>query len=224
VSPGPSTRQTRSRSRSSQGRSRARRSASKRKKRGRGQRRRTLTIGLTLVAGLAVGLGVANRDRLGDTIREVTLPLRHENVIRHESGEHGVPPETVAAVIYVESRFRDQTSSAGARGLMQITPGTAEIIEELSGGTNFDLDDLADPDVNIAYGTFYLRHLLDKFDDNEIAALAAYNGGETNVAGWGGADLELDDIEFQETRDYVENVLEKREEYRKHYGEELGLD
>jgi soluble lytic murein transglycosylase len=107
---------------------------------------------------------------------------------------------------------------------MQITPPTAEIIEELSGGTSFTLEDLSNPDVNIAYGTFYIRHLLDKFDGNEIAALAAYNGGETNVAEWGGSDLEPGDIQFQETRDYVDRVQEKREEYREHYGSELGLD
>jgi soluble lytic murein transglycosylase len=135
-----------------------------------------------------------------------------------------VPPDLVAAVIFTESKFRDQTSAAGARGLMQITPPTAEIIEQLSGGSNFRLEDLSDPDVNIAYGTFYLRHLLDKFDENETAALAAYNGGETNVAAWGGADLEEDDIEFPETRDYVDKVQDKREEYREHYGAELGLD
>ena len=178
-----------------------------------------------VIVGLALGFGIANRDKIEDTLREVTLPLRHEDVIRQEAGEHGVPPDMVAAVIYVESKFRDQTSSAGARGLMQITPGTAEIIESLSGGQTFRLDDLADPNVNIAYGTFYLRHLLDKFAENEEAALAAYNGGETNVAQrWGGSELEVDDIDFEETRNYVEDVQEKREEYRRHYGDELGLD
>lgn len=177
-----------------------------------------------MVVGLALGYGVANRDELEETILEVTLPLRHEDVIRHEAGDHNVPADLIAAVIYAESRFRDQTSSAGARGLMQITPATAEIIAELSRGTTFEQSDLADPDVNIAYGSFYLRHLLDKFDDNEVAALAAYNAGETNVAAWGGAELELDDIQFPETRDYVEDVQDKREDYRSHYGDELGLD
>ena len=107
---------------------------------------------------------------------------------------------------------------------MQVTPQTAELIESLSGGSTFQADDLSDPDINIRYGTFYLRYLLDKFDGNLTAALAAYNGGETNVAAWGGADLEEDDIEFDETRDYVDKVLDKREEYRDHYGDELGLD
>ena len=225
MSPRTSTRGTRSASRASSKRSWMRRLGAARRRGRRGRRRRLVSIGLAAVVLLALGYGFANRDELTDTILEVTLPLRHEDVIRQESADHDVPPELIAAVIYVESKFRDQTSSAGARGLMQITPSTAEIIEQLSGGQTFTLEDLADPDVNIAYGTFYLRHLLDKFDGNEEAALAAYNGGETNVAQrWGGSELETEDIDFAETRSYVEDVLEKRDEYRQHYGEELGID
>jgi soluble lytic murein transglycosylase len=127
-------------------------------------------------------------------------------------------------VIYAESRFRDQESDAGARGLMQVTPATAEFIERASGGSTFEADDLSDPDINIRYGTYYLRHLIDKFDRNMVAALAAYNAGEKNVFDWGGAKLETDDIQFPETREYVDNVLEKRDEYAQRYRHELGLD
>ena len=70
---------------------------------------------------------------------------------------------------------------------MQITPATAKDIERLSGGTTFKLDDLSDPEINIRYGTFYLRELLDRYDGNEVAALAAYNAGPGNVDKWGGA-------------------------------------
>ena len=224
MSPGASTRRARKHSQSSAKRSEARRTAAASKRRSRGQRRKFVVIGLVLIVGLAVGYGIANRDELTETLRSVTLPLRHEDVIVEESDQHDVPPDLVAAVIFTESKFRDQTSEAGARGLMQITPPTAVIIEQLSGGTNFKLEDLSDPDVNIAYGTFYLRHLLDKFDGNETAALAAYNAGETHVAAWGGSDLEVEDIQFPETRDYVEKVLDKRTEYREHYRDQLALD
>ena len=64
------------------------------------------------------------------------------------------------------------------------------MIERLSGGQTFKFEDLSDPDINIRYGTFYLHYLIEKFGDNEIAALAAYNAGETNVAAWGGSSLE----------------------------------
>ncbi|HEY7266621.1 MAG TPA: lytic transglycosylase domain-containing protein [Solirubrobacterales bacterium] len=185
--------------------------------------RRTLVIGGTL---LVVALGaflLVNSDRFQRTLEEVTLPLRHEDIIRQQAAEKGVPADLIAAVIYSESRFRDQTSHAGARGLMQITPSTAKLIEQLSGGQTFRFEDLSDPDINIRYGTFYLRYLLDKFDQNEVAALAAYNAGETNVTAWGGSGLRLDDIPFPETRGYVEDVLDKRDEYARHYRDELGL-
>jgi soluble lytic murein transglycosylase len=106
---------------------------------------------------------------------------------------------------------------------MQITPATARIIEEESGGTTFVLEDLADPDINIAYGSFYLRHLLRKYDGNDVAALAAYNAGEGRADEWGGPALGLEDIQFEETRGYVEEVLGKRGEYREHYARDLGL-
>lgn len=185
--------------------------------------RRTLVIGGTLlVAALGVFL-LLNSDRFQRTLEEFTLPLRHEDIIRQQAAEKGVPPDLIAAVIYSESRFRDQTSHAGARGLMQITPSTAKLIEKLSGGQTFKFDDLSDPDINIRYGTFYLRYLIDKFGENVVAALAAYNAGETNVVAWGGSTLQLDDIPFPETRGYVEDVLDKRVEYARHYRHELGL-
>jgi soluble lytic murein transglycosylase len=186
--------------------------------------RRTLVIGGTL---LVVALGaflLLNSDRFQRTLEEFTLPLRHEDIIRQQAAEKGVPADLIAAVIYSESRFRDQTSHAGARGLMQITPATAKLIENLSGGQTFKFEDLSDPDINIRYGTFYLRYLIDKFGDNEVAALAAYNAGETNVTEWGGSNLQIDDIPFPETRGYVEDVLDKRDEYARHYRHELGLD
>ena len=185
--------------------------------------RRLLAIAGAVVAGVAIGLGVTRLVSLEDALREVTLPLRHDDIIRHEAADKNVPADMIAALIYTESRFRDQTSEAGARGLMQITPATAEEIERLSGGSTFVLEDLGDPDLNIAYGTFYLRHLLDIYEDNEVAALAAYNAGPTRVSEWGGADLEIDDIPDPAVRAYVEQVLEKQEEYRDEYADDLGL-
>jgi soluble lytic murein transglycosylase len=224
VSPGTSVRSARTRSQRSSTRSRTRRRGYSKGRRRSQRRKRALVIGGTL---FIVGLGgflLANSDRFQRTLEEVTLPLQHEDIIRQQAAQKDVPADLIAAVIYAESRFRDQTSHAGARGLMQITPSTAKVIEGLSGGQTFKFDDLADPDINIRYGTFYLHYLIQKFGDNEIAALAAYNAGETNVAAWGGTNLTLDGIPFPETRQYVENVLEKRDEYAQHYRHELGLD
>ena len=226
MSPGTSLRSARSQSRRSSSRAAKRRqSESKSRAEQRSQRRRRgLVAGGVLVLCALGAVLVIGSDRFQRTLQEVTLPLRHEDIIRQQAREKDVPPDLIAAVIYAESRFRDQTSNAGARGLMQITPSTAGVIEQLSGGQTFKFSDLSDPDINIRYGTFYLHYLIEKFDDNEVAALAAYNAGETNVSNWGGSNLQLGDIPFPETRVYVENVLEKRDEYARHYRHELGLD
>jgi len=223
MTPGASLGSERSRSRTGSNRSRTRRRTRPRSRQPqRGSR--ALVIGGTLAVAALGAFLLVNSDRFQRTLEEVTLPLQHEDIIRQQAAEKDVPADLIAAVIYAESKFRDQTSSAGARGLMQLTPATAQHIANVSHGINFKVDDLSNPDVNIRYGTFYLHYLIQKFGDNEIAALAAYNAGETNVTAWGGSSLRLDDIAFPETRDYVENVLEKRDEYARHYHHELGLD
>ena len=186
-------------------------------------RARRLALG-----GGAVAVGVVAGALLGvfgtvdHAIQELTLPLRHEDVIRQQAAEKDVDAALIAAVIYSESKFVDQTSSAGARGLMQITPEAANEIERLSGGTTFRLDDLSDPEINIRYGTFLLRELMSRFDGDEVAVLAAYNAGPANAENWGGSGLSVDEIPFPETRAYVEEVLDKRGAYRDKYARELG--
>ncbi len=188
----------------------------------RGTRRR-LALGAGAVAvGVVAGTALGVFGTVDHAIQELTLPLRHEDVIRQQSAEKEVDAALIAAVIYSESKFVDQTSSAGARGLMQITPEAAKEIERLSGGTTFELDDLSDPEINIRYGTFLLRELMARFDGDEVAVLSAYNAGPANAEEWGGSDLEVEEIPFPETRAYVEEVLDKRGAYRDEYGQELG--
>src|SRR4051812_17889963 len=184
------------------------------------------------MAAALLGLGLAflvAREPVEKGLREITLPLRHEDIIRQQARDKSLDPALVAAVIYAESRFRDQTSTAGAKGLMQILPETAHFIATRSGGTRFEEADLATPQVNIAYGAYYLRYLLDRYGGNEALALAAYNGGETNVDKWiteastSKRLFRLRDIPFPETRTYVERVLRAREQYREKYARELGL-
>jgi soluble lytic murein transglycosylase len=187
-------------------------------------RRRRFVAGGAVAAVVGV-LAVTQFGIFDETIREVTLPLRHEDIIRQQAEDKDVDPALIAGVIYAESRFVDQTSEAGARGLMQITPSTANEIEQRSGGTTFDpATDLADPQINIQYGTYHLRELLDLYGGNEVAALAGYNAGPAKVDEWGGADLEAEEIGYAETREYVDTVLTKRDEYRDNYARELGLD
>ncbi len=183
-----------------------------------------LAAALGATAALVIGLG-----QIDDAVREITLPLRHDDIIRQQASDKGVDAALVAGVIYEESRFRDQTSHVGARGLMQLTPDTADFIARRSGGNRFVQRDLATPQINIAYGTYYLRYLLDRYDGDETLAVAAYNAGHGNVDRWiqdagGAGSFDADeDIPFPETRAYVANVLERRDQYREHYARELGL-
>lgn len=185
-----------------------------------------------LVAGFAlVIIAVTSLVRPVDhAVEELALPLRHEDIIRQQAAAKQVDASLIAAVIYTESHFRDQTSRVGAKGLMQIMPDTADYIARRTGGTRFERADLATPQINIAYGTWYLRYLLTKYRGSTILTLAAYNAGEGKVDEWwheaarrGERFRVADHIPFRETRDYVHRVLSARTDYRKSYARELGL-
>ncbi|HKH17999.1 MAG TPA: lytic transglycosylase domain-containing protein [Solirubrobacteraceae bacterium] len=210
-------------------RPRPRRAArARRPARARARRRRLGLLAAAAFAGLAVAASLA--PWADKAVQEVKLPLRHEDIIRQQSSDKGLDPALIAGVIYAESHFRDQTSHAGAKGLMQLMPKTADYIAEKSGGTAFVQGDLATPQVNIAYGSWYLRYLLQKYEGREVLALAAYNAGEGKVDEWAaaaGARGErfgsAEQIPFAETRGYVRNVLDARVQYRRTYARELGL-
>jgi soluble lytic murein transglycosylase len=150
----------------------------------------------------------------------VRYPLEYQQVVRGHAENYRLAPELLAAVIYQESKFDPEArSSSGAVGLMQLLPGTAKGIAVRTGGHRFVVDDLLDPELNVRYGSWYLRHLLDKYGDERLA-LAAYNAGQANVDRWRD---EGRGIAFAETRHYVDRVAELKEVYREAYGDELGL-
>ena len=207
----------------------ARRTTAARRRRTAVRRRRmAIGVGLVLVAAAAATLLSPTGER---AVRELALPLRHDDIVRQQAADKDLDPALIAAVIYAESHFRNgQTSSAGAIGLMQVTPATARDIARRSGGTTFVTGDLHDPQVNISYGSYHLRYLIDHFGGNEAFAVAAYNAGEGNVDRWiaearvQGRELSPAAIPFPETRAYVEKVRVAREQYRDSYAAELGLD
>jgi peptidoglycan lytic transglycosylase len=180
-----------------------------------------LLSGFVLLAALAVGV-LYVEDTKPSWYARIRYPLEYEHIVRGHARQYELDPALLAAVIYRESKFDpDARSSSGALGLMQLLPATAEGIAQYTGGSRFKVEDLYDPEINVRYGSFYLRRLLRKYDDVRLA-LAAYNAGQANVDGWIEAGEE--EIPFPETREFVDNVLEAREIYARAYADELGLE
>ena len=150
----------------------------------------------------------------------IWYPLRYSTIVRAHAHNYDLNPALLAAVIDEESKFRaDAKSSAGAVGLMQLLPATAKGIAIHTGGSKFVTSDLYDPEINVRYGAWYLHHLLQKYGDERLA-LAAYNAGQQNVDTW---RAEGKDIQFPETRAYVDKVERLKGIYRRTYARELGL-
>ncbi len=188
------------------------------------RRRVALAVGCALLVLLAI-LTVPLFRR---AYEDLNLPLSYSSIIRQQAAQKHLDPALVAAVIYAETKFDSRPSSAGAEGLMQLLPQTAEFLARRSGATTFRTSDLENPAVNIAYGTYYLRYLLNEYRGNEVVALAAYNGGETNVDKWldaahsAGRAFTVYQIPFPQTQAYVLKVMQAQRDYRQTYASQLG--
>jgi soluble lytic murein transglycosylase len=191
--------------------------------------RRRRLLGTTVAIAVTALLIAAIAPRFHHAVNDLRLPLSHASIIREQAAAKHLDPALIAAVIYAETKFEPRTSSAGAEGLMQILPETAEFLAKRSGGVNFSTSDLSTPAINVAYGSYYLRYLLDHYGGAEMPAVAAYNGGLANVDKWlaqangEGRQFSVTDIRFPETRAYVQRVLLAQREYRATYAHELGL-
>lgn len=153
-----------------------------------------------------------------DIYLRARYPLEYEQILRVHGGNHDLEPTLLAAVVYVESRFDPNAESeAGAIGLMQLLPETAEGIALRTGGRDFVVADLRDPDINVRYGTWYLDHLRERYGDMRLA-LAAYHAGQGNVDEWQRTGA---GIAFSETREYVSQVQELERLYARVYRDEL---
>jgi soluble lytic murein transglycosylase len=178
-------------------------------------------LGFLIFAALAVSAAVAWAVREEpDFYLRARYPLEYEHIIRVHAANHGLDPALVAAVVYVESRFDpNATSAAGALGLMQLLPDTAKGIAARTGGDRFVVADLRDPEINVRYGSWYLDHLREKYGDMRLA-LAAYHDGQGTVDHWRAEGL---GIPFPATREYVDEVERVTRVYADAYGSELGL-
>jgi soluble lytic murein transglycosylase len=176
---------------------------------------RRAVAALACVGALAAAFAYVHERKPAPYAR-LLYPLAYEPIIMGHARNYRLKPELLAAVIYQESRIKsDAESPSGAIGLMQLLPDTAKGIALRTGGSSFRVDDLYTPELNVRYGSWYLRHLLDRYDDERLA-LAAYNAGQRHVDRWRREGV---DIQFAETRHYVERVQELKEIYARAYFE-----
>ncbi len=179
-----------------------------------------------LIAG-AAAVAVLDREQPAWWLR-LRYPLHYRELVVGYARIYDLPAPLVAAVIYEESRFRaDTRSDAGAVGLMQLLPATARGIAERTGGSRYRESDLLDPDINVRYGCWYLRHLREKYaaePNGDELALAAYNAGQANVDRWIAATPRGRPVHipFASTRQYVADVRRLEAIYRRAYPSELG--
>jgi len=145
---------------------------------------------------------------------ELRFPINYFGQVETNAAKNNLDPSLVLGLIRQESVFdKDVQSPVGAKGLMQIMPKTGQqIAVDLNEIWRSD-NSLLDPDVNVRYGTFYFKQLLQKFNGHVPLATAAYNAGPHNVLKWlpainnMPADIWIETIPFKETRKYVSSVL-----------------
>ena len=156
-------------------------------------------------------------------IKKAIYPLKHKDIIIQYSNKYELDPYLVMAIICTESRFNENANShKGARGLMQITEETATwCVEKFK--IQADAKNIYNPRTNIEVGCAYLDFLVDLFEGETTTAVAAYNAGQGNVKKWLSDERysldgkTLEQIPFEETKNYVEKVLKRYEIYKKLY-------
>ena len=182
--------------------------------------RSLLLVSIVLVS-LAIGYGAS---LVWDKAEKNEYPLEYKEYIEAASRDFGVPKKIIYAVIKTESGFLSSAqSSAGAIGLMQITPATFEEISRKL-GDNYEQGMMFDPRTNIRYGTYYLNYLYRIYDNWDLV-FAAYNAGMGNVSKWLEDPRYIDgegnlvNIPFPETEQYVKKVNDAIKKYVDMYGE-----
>ncbi len=158
-------------------------------------------------------------------IDRALYPREYSELVEKYAKQYDVPENLVYAVIRTESSFNPKAvSRAGAVGLMQMMPSTFRWLTDDILAEGLEDDALYDPEVNIRYGTYYLRRMYDRYGDWETA-LASYNAGSGNVDSWlldpvltdWRGDLITERIPFEETKNYVKKVVKAYDAYNRLY-------
>lgn len=157
-------------------------------------------------------------------LARMRFPAYYIDVIRPEAAARGIDPVLMLSLIRQESLFNTfATAGAGEKGMMQVIPSTAQYIAEQLNWPDYQHSDLFRPHAGVAFGAFYIDEQLELFDQNTIAALAAYNAGPGRALDWnalagGDPDLFMTAITIDSTRHYVQFIYRNYNIYRALYG------
>lgn len=160
-------------------------------------------------------------------VLKMRYKLNYEETIEKYAEKYNLDTSLVCAIIYTESSFNvNARSHVGATGLMQIMPSTGDEIASEIGFANYNESMLADPNVNIEFGCYYIAKMIEDFDGNVGVALAAYNAGPRKALEWQSSygvndEGKLTYIPYPETSKYVVKVLRAADVYTMLYGERL---
>lgn len=159
-------------------------------------------------------------------IGKLLYPMPYQDAINRAAKEFNVDPRYLAAMMREESHFRKTVASpAGARGLMQVMPETGRWIAQNIGMKSFDTKMLLDPEVNIRFGAWYIRFLLDRFGDDFALVSGAYNAGAGRMGEWrerfqnNDLDEFIEQLPYDETRRHIKKVMHTYDVYRALYGD-----
>ena len=182
-------------------------------------RKSAVAVALVLLL-ITVGFGVYFAR---NAIEKATYPMRYREYVERYAEQYGLEPALVFAVIKTESSFRaDAISSAGAIGLMQIMPSTAQKLAKRLGEETPSEEALREPETNIRYGCAMLAWMRGEFGSMDTV-LAAYNAGWGNVSKWladeaySSDGVTLNVIPFKETENFVSRVNLAADKYRELY-------
>ncbi|MBQ7504765.1 MAG: lytic transglycosylase domain-containing protein [Ruminococcus sp.] len=195
----------------------------RRRRKQRNPKRKLITfIIVVVILGVIGFILVSNFGKAQRFVGSKLYPIKYSEYVDKASEEHGVKKELIYAMIHTESHFnKDAVSSAGAVGLMQLTP---ETYEWLCKRRNIDYVDggLYEPSINIDFGTYLIKYLFEEFGDEKLV-IAAYNAGPDNVKSWlknpdySSDGKTLTNVPYAETEKHIEKVLDAEDKYKKIY-------
>ncbi|MXZ48501.1 MAG: transglycosylase SLT domain-containing protein [Candidatus Dadabacteria bacterium] len=169
---------------------------------------------------------LANGVRSPEALR-LSFPKGFEERVKAFSRKYTLDEFLVYSVIREESHFdKEAVSVSDARGLMQLLPSTALETAPKAGLSNFQASQLFSPDINLELGCYYLSWLLEIFEGNFAISLAGYNGGPTSAKTWyeknGALDIDefIEEIPFEQSRNYVKKIIRSYAAYEAVYGRE----